>query len=189
MNWWLLWVIHLPCDWRGDLWIITQPRLTLSSLQAWLLPSVLAMYWTLGERESFYWPLETQSVPPALLLPAHWIHSKHTTHGRSELHPVLLCTWCSRRLNHLPAVCRRTLLLLTLCQLYTTVEIEVRNLRLLSGRPHRQGVVPSACFSPVASLSRCFCLCFQFLPPHNPTEEEKKSPIRFANRVRQSMAE
>lgn len=46
----------------------------------------------------------------------------------------------------------RTLLLLTLCQLYTTVEIE-------------------------------------FLPPHNPTEEEKKSPIRFANRVRQSMAE
>uniref|UniRef100_A0A3Q3JUL2 EF-hand domain-containing protein n=1 Tax=Monopterus albus TaxID=43700 RepID=A0A3Q3JUL2_MONAL len=47
--------------------------------------------------------------------------------------------------------CRRILLLLTLCQLYTTVEIE-------------------------------------FLPPHIPTEEEKKSPALFACRVRATMA-
>ncbi|CAI5646051.1 unnamed protein product [Oreochromis niloticus] len=46
----------------------------------------------------------------------------------------------------------KTLLLLTLCQLYTTVEIE-------------------------------------FLPPHVPTEEEKKSPALFANRVRETMAQ
>ncbi|XP_072236299.1 lysophosphatidylcholine acyltransferase 2 [Leuresthes tenuis] len=46
----------------------------------------------------------------------------------------------------------KTLLLLTLCQLYTTVEIE-------------------------------------FLPPHIPTEEEKKSPALFASRVRQTMAQ
>ncbi|XP_068594786.1 lysophosphatidylcholine acyltransferase 2 [Brachionichthys hirsutus] len=45
----------------------------------------------------------------------------------------------------------KTLLLLTLCQLYTTVEIE-------------------------------------FLPPHVPTEEEKKSPPLFASRVRETMA-
>ncbi|XP_039867084.1 lysophosphatidylcholine acyltransferase 2 [Simochromis diagramma] len=45
----------------------------------------------------------------------------------------------------------KTLLLLTLCQLYTTVEIE-------------------------------------FLPPHIPTEEEKKSPALFASRVRETMA-
>uniref|UniRef100_A0A3Q3F6G1 Lysophosphatidylcholine acyltransferase 2 n=1 Tax=Labrus bergylta TaxID=56723 RepID=A0A3Q3F6G1_9LABR len=44
------------------------------------------------------------------------------------------------------------LLLLTLCQLYTTVEIE-------------------------------------FLPPHIPTEEEKKTPSLFASRVRDSMAQ
>ncbi|KAL7406419.1 hypothetical protein ABVT39_019463 [Epinephelus coioides] len=46
----------------------------------------------------------------------------------------------------------RTLLLLTLCQLYTTVEIE-------------------------------------FLPTHIPTEEEKKSPPLFANKVRETMAQ
>ncbi|KAM9765769.1 lysophosphatidylcholine acyltransferase 2 [Menidia menidia] len=46
----------------------------------------------------------------------------------------------------------KTLLLLTLCQLYTTVEIE-------------------------------------FLPPHVPTEEEKKSPALFASRVREIMAQ
>ncbi|XP_028295891.1 lysophosphatidylcholine acyltransferase 2-like [Gouania willdenowi] len=46
----------------------------------------------------------------------------------------------------------KTLLLLTLCQLYTTVEIE-------------------------------------FLPPHVPTEEEKKSAPLFASRVRESMAQ
>uniref|UniRef100_A0A8C8E418 Lysophosphatidylcholine acyltransferase 2 n=1 Tax=Oryzias sinensis TaxID=183150 RepID=A0A8C8E418_9TELE len=45
-----------------------------------------------------------------------------------------------------------TLLLLTLCQLYTTVEIE-------------------------------------FLPPHVPTEEEKKSPALYASRVRETMAQ
>ncbi|KAA8596090.1 hypothetical protein FQN60_011381 [Etheostoma spectabile] len=45
-----------------------------------------------------------------------------------------------------------TLLLLTLSQLYTTVEIE-------------------------------------FLPTHNPTEEEKKSPHLYANRVRETMAQ
>ncbi|XP_037103747.1 lysophosphatidylcholine acyltransferase 2 [Syngnathus acus] len=45
----------------------------------------------------------------------------------------------------------RTLLLLTLCQLYTTVEIE-------------------------------------FLPPHIPTEEEKKSPALLASKVRDIMA-
>ncbi|KAM6942572.1 lysophosphatidylcholine acyltransferase 2 [Xenentodon cancila] len=45
----------------------------------------------------------------------------------------------------------KTLLLLTLTQLYTTVEIE-------------------------------------FLPPHVPTEEEKKSPALFASRVRETMA-
>ncbi|XP_008308596.1 lysophosphatidylcholine acyltransferase 2 [Cynoglossus semilaevis] len=44
-----------------------------------------------------------------------------------------------------------TLLLLTLCQLYTTVEIE-------------------------------------FLPPHIPSEEEKKSPAVFASKVRERMA-
>ncbi|CAM9209298.1 unnamed protein product [Lampetra planeri] len=46
----------------------------------------------------------------------------------------------------------RTLLLLTLCQLYTTVEIE-------------------------------------FLPPHIPTEEEKKMPALLASRVRNIMAQ
>uniref|UniRef100_A0A4W6EE77 Lysophosphatidylcholine acyltransferase 2 n=1 Tax=Lates calcarifer TaxID=8187 RepID=A0A4W6EE77_LATCA len=45
-----------------------------------------------------------------------------------------------------------TLLLLTLCQLYTTVEIE-------------------------------------FLSPHIPTEEEKKTPALFASRVREAMAQ
>ncbi|XP_037553226.1 lysophosphatidylcholine acyltransferase 2, partial [Nematolebias whitei] len=45
----------------------------------------------------------------------------------------------------------KTLLLLTMCQLYTTVEIE-------------------------------------FLPPHVPTEDEKKSPALFASRVRETMA-
>ncbi|XP_006641537.2 lysophosphatidylcholine acyltransferase 2 [Lepisosteus oculatus] len=45
----------------------------------------------------------------------------------------------------------RTLLLLTLCQLYTNVEIE-------------------------------------FLPPHVPSEEEKKVPMLFASRVRSTMA-
>ncbi|KAM4744545.1 lysophosphatidylcholine acyltransferase 2 [Anableps anableps] len=45
----------------------------------------------------------------------------------------------------------KTLLLLTLCQLYTTVEVE-------------------------------------FLPPHIPTEDEKKSPALFASRVRDTMA-
>ncbi|XP_061670624.1 lysophosphatidylcholine acyltransferase 2 [Syngnathoides biaculeatus] len=45
----------------------------------------------------------------------------------------------------------RTLLLLTLCQMYTTVEIE-------------------------------------FLPPHIPTEEEKKSPALLASKVRDIMA-
>ncbi|XP_037835903.1 lysophosphatidylcholine acyltransferase 2 isoform X2 [Kryptolebias marmoratus] len=46
----------------------------------------------------------------------------------------------------------KTLLLLTLCQPYTTVEIE-------------------------------------FLPPHVPTEDEKKSPALFASRVRETMAQ
>uniref|UniRef100_A0A3Q3KVK9 Lysophosphatidylcholine acyltransferase 2 n=1 Tax=Mastacembelus armatus TaxID=205130 RepID=A0A3Q3KVK9_9TELE len=32
------------------------------------------------------------------------------------------------------------------------------------------------------------CSVFQFLPPHVPTEEEKKSPALFANRVRETMA-
>ncbi|MEQ2313895.1 Lysophosphatidylcholine acyltransferase 2 [Ameca splendens] len=45
----------------------------------------------------------------------------------------------------------KMLLLLTLCQLYTTVEVE-------------------------------------FLPPHLPTEDEKKSPALFASRVRDAMA-
>lgn len=34
-----------------------------------------------------------------------------------------------------------------------------------------------------------FVSVLQFLPPHVPTEEEKKAPALFASRVRQTMAQ
>ncbi|MGH0148105.1 UNVERIFIED_CONTAM: hypothetical protein FKN15_047439 [Acipenser sinensis] len=124
------------------------------------------------------------------------IERRATSCGEWPQAPLYLEFQCSQCCSDIQTATRE-ILLLTLSQLYTNVEVEFlpphipteEEKQLPSLFAHRVRDTMATIEILLLTLSQLYTnIEVEFLPPHVPTEEEKQEPSLFAHRVRDTMA-